>query len=117
DRLRHAQIVDRRADLGAKARAVERQPKAGDQYSAADDEKAAIGGKLAEAEIDLTTQLERRLEELRQRPPEVLGDSHRHEHEADSQEHLVELIAAIETAVEHPLEHDADRGDDHDCAD
>ena len=44
---------------------------------------------------------------------EKIGDRHRHQHQPDREQHLIERAGAIEPAIERPLERDADeRGHD-----
>ena len=40
---------------------------------------------------------------------QIIGDRHRHEHQADGEQHLIERAGAIEAAIERALEHDADQ--------
>jgi len=70
--------------------------------------------KLARAENDLSVQDWRRIEGLGQRAPQKLRRRHRHEHKADGQQDLVELVLAVKPAIEKALErHARDHRHDH----
>ena len=85
----------------------------GDQHGADRDDEDTIGGKGAEAEIELAVEIARHFDRLRQRPVDegVAGD--RHEDEADGEQHLVELVGRVEAAVEQALEGDTPRPHQH----
>ena len=76
-------------------------------------EKVVANGKVAKAHINLAAQPRRRLQWLWQRAPDIGGTRRRDENESHRQQHLIELVAAIEPAVEQPFDRDAgERGSD-----
>jgi hypothetical protein len=95
------------AHLHAEAGALEPEPKCGDQDRAAQDQEAAKRGKVAEAEIDLAGEPARRMHRLRVWPPDISHRCEGHEDQAHSQQHLVELVAAIKPAIKQALDEDA----------
>ena len=113
ERFRHAAVVDRGADLRAHAGALEAEPQAEHDDAADPDQHDAVGAVGHEAEIDLALHRRRQRQRLRLRPDDDRHAGDHDEHEADGEQHLVELRRAIELRIERPLEHGADRrGDD-----
>src|SRR5436305_1479109 len=74
---------------------------------AAEDQETPIGGETPNAEIDRAAQPSGWLQWLLQRTPDIGGARHRHENEPHCQQDLVQLLAAIETAVEQALDRNA----------
>ena len=106
---RHAAVVHRGAKLGAEVRALDAEPQQGDQHEADHDQEGAIHREGAEAEIELAAECGGQMDGLRQRAPQIAHDRHRHEDQADGEQHLVEFARAVQAGVERALEYDADQ--------
>ena len=108
---RHGGVVDAGAHHGADAAAVEEQPQQQRHRKAEPDQEQAVGREHAEPDLGGA------LEDLRRRQPHDHAAPYRlhqieeHEGEAEGQQHLVHVAAAIERPHEHELHHDSDRGD------
>ena len=65
------------------------------------------------SKLEAALQIGRQMDLLRLVAEQIVGGGHRHEHEADGEQHLIERARAIEAAIERALQHDADqRGDE-----
>src|SRR3981189_2395155 len=70
DRLRHAPVVDRGADLGAELGALKAVPQHGDQGGPDRDDEDPVGREGAEAAVDLAREIARQRDALRARAVE-----------------------------------------------
>ena len=104
---RHALVVDRGAHLGAEAGVFQRADQH-DCYDHADaDQEQPVGRDIEPEHVERAAHIGRHIDRLLGGAEEIGGDRHRHEGDADGQQHLVEIAGAVEPAVEHALESDA----------
>ena len=110
-----AWIVHRRAQPAAESCARQHQLKPCRQQSADHDDHQPVAADADAEEIDLSLQGGRKLDEDPRRPHDVIDRRHRHEDEADREQHLIEVAAVIEVAIERALQHHADQGAGDKC--
>ena len=70
--------------------------------------KLRVDADLDAEQLDAAAQPRRQRDELLLRPHGVVDRRHRHEDEADGEEHLVEMVAVVEPHVQRALQQDAD---------
>ena len=111
--LSDARIVDRRPQLRAEPGLdQERLQRRGDGAAYCDDEQP-VDADADAVDLDAPAEPGRQMNLLRLVADEVSGDRHRHQHEADREQHLIERACAIEAPIERALERDAeDRRDE-----
>jgi hypothetical protein len=80
----------------------------GEQAADHDDEQAIAADADAE-QVDLALQVGRDRDELLLRAHHVVDRRDRHEHEADREQHLLEMGLGVDVNVERALERDADQ--------
>ena len=104
-----ARIVDRGAQPAAEPRARQDQLQRRGQQAADHDDHQPVAADADAEEIDLALERRRKLDEDPRRSHDVVDRRHRHEDEADAEQHLVEMAAAVEVTVERALQHRADQ--------
>ncbi len=111
ERLRHAPVVHGRPHLGTETRALQAQHQRGGDEGADQDQEEAIGADLDTEQGGLPAEIIRHLHQTKLRSPDIGGTRHRHQRQADGEQHLAQLRRAVETPVEGRLEARADRAD------
>src|SRR6185437_182776 len=100
DRLRHAPVVDRGADLCANPGSLEAVPERGNERGADRNQKYAVGRKAAAANVDLTGEVTGNADRLRLGAVKIRVGRNRHEGEPDGREHLIEFAGAVDPGIE-----------------
>ena len=72
--------------------------------------KMPVDAEVEPEKVHLAAQVRRQRHRLLRRAEEIRRDRDRHEHEADREQHLVEVARLVQSLVERPLEDDADDG-------
>ena len=103
-------IVDRRAQAAAEAGFRQDQLQRHREQAADHDDHQPVAADADAEEIELALERRRQLDEDPRRSHDVVDRRHRHEGQADREQHLVEMAAGVEMAVERALQHHADRG-------
>src|SRR5277367_2722527 len=88
DRLRHASVVDRSANLGADIGSLEAVPENADECGADDDEKDSVGWKTARTKVKPAGEIIGNVDRFRQWSIKVGVGRDGHEGETDGQKHL-----------------------------
>ena len=83
-----------------------REPQQQRDQRADHDQQQAVGAIRGDADVDLALQRLRQDELLVLRPDQQHHERAQREHEADGEQHLVELGRPIEAPVEQPLDRD-----------
>ena len=105
-------VVDGSAQTRAEARADEEQLQRRGDHAADRDDEQPIAADADAVKGEAAAEPVGQVNLLRLGAEEEAGDRHRHEDEADGEQHLIERRRAIEAAVERALEHGADSGRD-----
>ena len=107
---RDALIVDRGAQPAAEARFRQRKLQRDREQAADDDDQQPVVADADAEHVDLALQHLRDLHELLRGAHDVVDGRDRHEHEADGEQHLVEMALGVDVDVERALEQRAERG-------
>src|SRR5215510_10141053 len=99
-----AWIVDRSPQAAAEAGPRQDELQRDRQQPADDDDEQAVLSDIEAEQVDLALQHAGQLDVLLLRPHDVIDRRHRHEHEADGEQHLVEMRLGIDVNVEGALE-------------
>ena len=106
---RHARVIDRRRAAGCRSGCPTRMSCRPSVSSAADhDDQQAIAANADAEQLELALQHARDLDEDLLRAHDVVDGGDRHEHEADGEQHLVEMGLAVDMDIEGALEQRAD---------
>src|SRR5215475_234989 len=108
-----AWIVDRSPQAAAEAGPRQDELQRDRQQPADDDDEQAILSDIEAEQVDLALQHAGQLDVLLLRPHDVIDRRHRHEHQADGEQHLVEMRLGIDVNVEGALEQRPNGGGRH----
>jgi hypothetical protein len=107
---RHALVIDRRAQPAAEPRLGENELQRDGEQAADHDDHQPVASDPGAEDLELALQHARDVDELLRGAHDVIDPRHRHEDQADGEQHLIEMALGIDMDIKRALEHGAERG-------